>query len=66
MQLITETQVSPIESEVLARISIIRPILTSLLFGIKMDVLQEFEGIEKIKNASKGISAGKRGYRILL
>lgn len=49
MQLITETQVSPIESEVLARISIIRPILTSLLLGIKKDVLQELGGVENVK-----------------
>lgn len=49
MKLITETQVSPIESEVLARISIIRPILTSLLLGIKKDVLQELGGIENVK-----------------
>ena len=43
MQLIKETQISPIESEVLARISIIRPILTSLLIGIKKDVLDELQ-----------------------
>lgn len=49
MQLIKEKQVSPIESEVLARISIIRPILTSLLIGIKQDILDELGGIDKIK-----------------
>lgn len=49
MQLIKEKQVSPIESEVLARISIIRPILTSLLIGIKQDVLDELGGIDKVK-----------------
>lgn len=49
MQLITETQISPIESEVLARISIIRPILTSLLIGIKKDVVDELGGRENIK-----------------
>lgn len=49
MQLITEKQVNPIESEVLARISIIRPILTSLLIGIKQDVVNELGGIENIK-----------------
>ena len=49
MQLITETQINPIESEVLARISIIRPILTSLLLGIKKDVLDELGGAEQMK-----------------
>ena len=49
MQLIKEKQVSPIESEVLARISIIRPILTSLLIGIKQDILDELGGLDKVK-----------------
>lgn len=49
MQLIKEKQVNPIGSEVLARISIIRPILTSLLIGIKQDVLTELGGIENVK-----------------
>lgn len=49
MQLIKEKQVSPIESEVLARISIIRPILTSLLIGIKQDILDELGGIDQVK-----------------
>lgn len=49
MQLITENQVSPIGSEVLARISIIRPILTSLLIGIKGDVADELGGRDNIK-----------------
>ena len=49
MQLIMEKQVSPIESEVLARISIIRPILTSLLIGIKQDILDELGGIDQVK-----------------
>lgn len=45
MQLIKERQINPIESEVLARISIIRPILTSLLIGIKQDVVDEMGGM---------------------
>lgn len=49
MQLIKEKQVSPIESEMLARISIIRPILTSLLIGIKQDILDELGGLDKVK-----------------
>ena len=49
MRLIAETQISPVESEVLARISIIRPILTSLLMGIKTDILKELGGIEGMK-----------------
>ena len=49
MELITEKQISPVESEVLARISIIRPILTSLLLGIKKDILDELGGIDNIK-----------------
>lgn len=49
MKLIAETQISPVESEVLARISIIRPILTSLLMGIKSDILEELGGIEGMK-----------------
>lgn len=49
MQLIKERQINPIESEVLARISIIRPILTSLLIGIKQDVVDEMGGINNVK-----------------
>ena len=39
MQLIKEKQVSPIESEV----------LTSLLIGIKQDILDELGGLDKVK-----------------
>lgn len=39
MKLLIETQANPIGSEVLARISIVRPILTALLAGIKLEVL---------------------------
>ena len=49
MKIIAEKQIKPIESEVLARISIVRPILTSLLIGIKQDVIEELGGTENIK-----------------
>ena len=49
MELVTEKQINPIESEVLARISVIRPILTSLLLGIKADVLTELGGVNNFK-----------------
>ncbi len=49
MKLLIENQVNPVGSEVLARISIIRPILTALLAGIKKEVLNEFGGIEQVK-----------------
>ena len=49
MKLLKEKQIAPIESEVLARISIIRPILSGLLVGIKEEVLQECGGIQGIK-----------------
>ncbi|MEA5050912.1 MAG: hypothetical protein VB021_05500 [Oscillospiraceae bacterium] len=49
MKLLTENQNAPIQSEVLARIALIRPILSSLLTGIKADVMAEFGGVENIK-----------------
>ena len=49
MKLRVNKQIEPISSEVLARISIIRPILESLLYGIKGDVLKESGGVENIK-----------------
>ena len=49
MKLLIETQANPIDSEVLARISIVRPILTALLVGIKQEVLTELGGIENVK-----------------
>lgn len=61
MQLIKERQINPIESEVLARISIIRPILTSLLIGIKQDVVDEMGGINNVnsqRNSATAIPAG--------
>ena len=49
MKLLTHVQINPVESEVLARISLIRPILYGLLAGIKSDVLQECGGPDNIK-----------------
>lgn len=49
MKLLVEKQIEPVQSEVLARISIIRPILTGLLMGIKSEVLDECGGKKKIK-----------------
>jgi hypothetical protein len=44
MKLLIESQANPVGSEVLARVSIVRPILTALLTGIKGDVLAECGG----------------------
>lgn len=49
MKLLIETQQNPVGSEVLARIAIVRPILTALLTGIKQEVLSELGGIENMK-----------------
>ena len=49
MKLLVESQANPVSSEVLARISIVRPILTALLTGIKQDVMNELGGIQQIK-----------------
>jgi len=49
MKLLIENQANPVGSEVLARISIVRPILTALLVGIKQQVLDELGGIQQIK-----------------
>ena len=49
MKLLIESQVNPIRSEVLARISIVRPILTALLVGIKQEILSELGGIDKVR-----------------
>ncbi len=49
MQLISEKQNALIQSEVLARIALIRPLLTSLLTGIKNDVMLELGGMSNIK-----------------
>lgn len=49
MRLLIETQQNPVGSEVLARIAIVRPILTALLTGIKNEVLSEIGGVENMK-----------------
>jgi hypothetical protein len=49
MKLLIESQANPVGSEVLARISIIRPILTALLTGIKQEVLNELGGAQNMK-----------------
>jgi hypothetical protein len=49
MKLLIQTQANPVGSEVLARISIVRPILTALLVGIKQEVLNELGGVEKLR-----------------
>jgi hypothetical protein len=49
MKLLIETQANPVGSEVLARISIIRPILAALLTGIKQEVVNELGGVEHVK-----------------
>jgi len=49
MKLLIESQANPVGSEVLARISIVRPILSALLVGVKQKVLDELGGIQKMK-----------------
>lgn len=49
MKLLIESQQSPVGSEVLARVAIVRPILMALLAGIKQDVLNELGGMENMK-----------------
>jgi hypothetical protein len=49
MKLLIETQQTPVGSEVLARIAIVRPILTALLTGIKQEVLSELGGMDNMK-----------------
>lgn len=49
MKLLIKTQQSPVGSEVLARIAIVRPILMALLTGIKQEVLNELGGMENMK-----------------
>jgi hypothetical protein len=49
MKLLIESQANPVGSEVLARISIVRPILTALAVGIKQEVLKELGGLDRLK-----------------
>jgi hypothetical protein len=49
MKIFVEKQLNPINSEVTALISVVRPILTGILYGIKEDIAQESGGYENIK-----------------
>jgi hypothetical protein len=49
MKLFIDQQVTPIHSEVNALISIVRPILTGILFSTKEDVVKELGGYDKVK-----------------
>lgn len=49
MKLFVDQQVSPIHSEVTALISIVRPILTGVLFSTKQDIVNELGGYDKVK-----------------
>lgn len=47
MKLLVQHQATPVTSEVLAKIAIVRPLLLALLTGIKAEVLEALGGIEK-------------------
>lgn len=49
MKLHIKTQQSPVASEVLARIAVVRPILRALLHGVKQEVLDELGGLNGMK-----------------
>jgi hypothetical protein len=49
MELRIQRQINPIQSEVAALISVIRPILQGLLYGLKADVVAEVGGYEAVK-----------------
>jgi hypothetical protein len=49
MELRIQRQVQPIQSEVAALISVIRPILEGLLYGLKADVVAEVGGYNAVK-----------------
>lgn len=49
MKLYIAKQIQPIDSEVTALISVVRPILLSILYGLKEDVATESGGYENIK-----------------
>lgn len=49
MELRIQRQINPIQSEVAALISVIRPILEGLLYGLKEDVVAEVDGYESVK-----------------
>jgi len=49
MELRIQRQINPIQSEVAALISVIRPILEGLLYGLRVDVVSEVGGYESVK-----------------
>jgi hypothetical protein len=49
MKVFVEKQLNAINSEVTALVSVVRPILTGILYGIKEDVANELNGYENIK-----------------
>lgn len=49
MDLRIQRQINPVQSEVAALISVIRPILEGLLYGLKADVVAEVGGYENVK-----------------
>jgi hypothetical protein len=49
MKVFVEKQLNAINSEVTALVSVVRPILTGILYGIKEDVVNELKGYENIK-----------------
>lgn len=49
MELKIQRQINPIQSEVAALISVIRPILEGLLYGLKADVVAEVGGYNDVK-----------------
>ena len=49
MEIRIQKQINPIQSEVAALISVIRPILEGLLYGLKSDVVAEVGGYDSVK-----------------
>lgn len=49
MKLFIDKQISPVASEVTALVSIVRPILSGILFSLKADVVAEVGGHDKVK-----------------
>jgi hypothetical protein len=49
MKVFVEKQLNAVNSEVTALVSVVRPILTSVLYGIKEEIANELNGYENIK-----------------
>ncbi|MHB8940861.1 MAG: hypothetical protein ACYC7K_05570 [Desulfobacteria bacterium] len=45
----TENQINPVEDEVSALVAVVRPILQGLLYALKIDVVNEVGGFDKVK-----------------